>query len=161
ITASNEDLRPISRAVGRAVRTALRFAPLETREIRVTFAEKADPVVVYEFVDATRLQSYLSGQIRRETFAETVAVRYLDARGREADPLAKFGDLDTLDETPKIANALPDGRTLERVGEDVQAAGEVAAGADWWRFTTLSIGALAAGAALDTRVFKYTAEHSD
>jgi hypothetical protein len=161
ITAANERLRPGSRAVGRAVRTALRFAPLETREIRVTFAERADPGVVYEFVDVGRLQAYLAGQLRRETFAETVAVRYLDPSAREADPLARLGDLDTLDDSPTLANALPDGRTLKRIGDDVEAAGHVAAGADWWRFTTLSIGALAAGAALDQRAFKYASEHSD
>jgi membrane-associated phospholipid phosphatase len=161
ITAANERLRPGSRAVGRAVRTALRFAPLETREIRVTFAERADPVVVYEFVDVARLQAYLAGQLRRETFAETVAVRYLDPTAREADPLARLGDLDTLDDSPTLANALPDGRTLKRIGDDVEAAGHVATGADWWRFTTLSIGAIAAGAALDQRAFKYASEHSD
>jgi membrane-associated phospholipid phosphatase len=161
ITAANESLRPISRAVGRAVRTALRFAPLETREIRVTFAERADPVVVYEFSDTARLQAFLAGQLGREPFADSVAVRYLDPSAREADPLARFGDLDTLDDTPKLANALPDGRTLKRVGDDVESAGQVAAGANWWRFTTLSIGALAAGAALDQRAFKYASEHSD
>ncbi len=161
ITASNESLRPISRAVGRAVRTALRFAPLETREIRVTFAERADPVVVYEFVDAGRLQAYLAGQLRRETFAETVAVRYLDPSARETDPLAKFGDLDTLDDTRKFANALPDGPSLARIGEDVKATTEIAAGADWWRFTTLGIGAIAAAGVLDQRAFKYASEHSD
>jgi membrane-associated phospholipid phosphatase len=161
IKAANESLRPISRAVGRAVRTAIRFAPLETREIRVTFAEKADPVVVYEFTDTTRLQAYMAGQLGREAFADTVAVRYLDPTVREADPLARFGDLDTLDDTPKIANALPDGRTLKRVTDDVQSTGQVAASADWWRFTTLSVGALAAGAALDKRAFNYASEHAD
>jgi membrane-associated phospholipid phosphatase len=161
IKAANESLRPGSRAVGRAVRTALRFAPLETREIRVTFAERADPVVVYEFTDTAHLQAYLAGQLGREAFAETVAVRYLDPTVREADPLARFGDLDTLDDTPTIANALPDGRTLKRVADDVQSTGQVAASADWWRFTTLSIGALAAGAALDKRTFNYASEHAD
>jgi membrane-associated phospholipid phosphatase len=162
ISLANESLRPISRAVGRAVRTALRFAPLETREIRVTFAERADPVVVYEFVDAVRLQSYLAGQVRREAFAETVAVRYIDPAAREEDPLARFGDLDTLDDTPKLAQLLPEGRTLKRVIGDVEATAQVAVtSADWWRFTMLGAGALAAGAALDRRSFRFMTDHAD
>jgi membrane-associated phospholipid phosphatase len=161
VALTNESLRPISRAVGRAVRTALRFAPLETREIRVTFADGAHPVVVYEFVDAERLQSYLAGQIHRETFADTVAVRYIDPAAREEDPLARFGDLDTLDDTPKLAQLLPEGRTVKRVAGDVAATAQVAAGADWWRFTALGIGALASGAALDRRAFRFASEHAD
>jgi len=158
----SETMRPISRAVGRAVRTALRFAPLETREIRVTFATRADPVVVYEFVDAARLQSYLAGQVGRGAFAETVAVRYLDPAAREEDPLARFGDLDTLDDTPKLAQLLPEGRSVKRVIEDVEATAQVAVtSADWWRFTMLGAGALAAGAALDRRSFRYMSDHAD
>src|SRR5262249_4330379 len=91
----------------------------------------------------------------------TVSVRYLNPTAREADPLARFGDLDTLDDTPKLADALPDGRTLKRVADDVESTAQVAKDADWWRFTTLSIGALAAGAALDKRAFNYASEHSD
>jgi membrane-associated phospholipid phosphatase len=161
VALANESLRPISRAVGRAVRTALRFAPLETREIRVTFAEKAHPAVIYEFIDATRLQAYLAGQVRRDAFAETVAVRYIDPAARETDPLARFGDLDTLDDTPKLAQLLPEGRTLRRVADDVDATAHAAADADWWRFTTLGIGALAAGAALDRRAFRFASDHAD
>ena len=58
------------------------------------FAERADPVVTYEFTDTSRLHSYLAGQLGRNAFAETVAVRYIDPSARETDPLAKFGDLD-------------------------------------------------------------------
>ncbi|MGH8674848.1 MAG: phosphatase PAP2 family protein [Burkholderiales bacterium] len=161
VALANESVRPISRAVGRAVRTALRFAPLETREIRVTFAERADPSVVYEFADAGRLQSYLTGQIGREAFADTVAVRYIDPAAREADPLAQLGDLDTLDDTPKLADLLPDGRLPKRVTGDAGRAAEVTADANWWRFTTLGAGALVAGAALDRRAFRFASDHAD
>ena len=56
ISLANERLHPISRAVGRAVRTALGLAPVETREIRITFAERTDPVVTYDFFDLGRLR---------------------------------------------------------------------------------------------------------
>jgi len=161
VAVSNEGLRPISRAVGRAARTALRFAPLETREVRVTFRERDAPLAVYEFVDAERLQAYLSGALAREAFADTVAVRYIDPGAREADPLAKFGDLDTLDDTPKLAQLVPEGRVLKRLATDTGRAAETAESANWWRYAGLGAGALVAGAALDRRAFRYASEHAD
>jgi membrane-associated phospholipid phosphatase len=56
---------------------------------------------------------------------------------------------------------MPDGRTLKRVADDVEATAQVAAGANWWRFAGLSVGALAAGAALDDRAFRYASEHAN
>jgi len=161
LSVENENVRPISRAIGRAVRTALKFAPLETREIRVTFRERGAPLVVYEFISAEKLQAYLSGSLGREAFAETVSVRYIDPGVREADPLAKFGDLDTIDDTPKLTQLLPEGHEVKRVAGDVRRAAQTASDANWWRFAGLGAGALIGGAFLDKRAFEFASDHSD
>lgn len=161
VAVSNESVRPISRAVGRATRTALRFAPLETREIRVTFAERIDPVVRYEFVDAARLERYFSGAIERQEIADTIAVEYLNPAVREADPLARLGDLDTLDDTPKLAELLPDTRPVKRVAADVTGAAQAGAGVDWLSASAYGAGMIVGSAALDRRAFQFAKDHGD
>ena len=64
------------RAVGRAARTMLAFAPLEVRELAVTYVEPPLPFATYEFADAKLLQRYFNGMTTRERLAETVAIKY-------------------------------------------------------------------------------------
>lgn len=71
----NSRISEVGRAVGRAVRTALYFAPLETRTIKVTYTELDLPVATYEFFDMASLRDYLAGKIHRERFNEFVLVR--------------------------------------------------------------------------------------
>ncbi|GGX84147.1 hypothetical protein GCM10011290_09770 [Vogesella alkaliphila] len=71
----NSRISEVGRAVGRAVRTALYFAPLETRTIKVTYTELDLPVATYEFFDMATLRDYLAGKIHRERFNEFVLVR--------------------------------------------------------------------------------------
>jgi membrane-associated phospholipid phosphatase len=73
---TNTRISTMGRAIGRAVRTALAFAPTDTRAIYVTYTKLEQPVVTYEFFDLQRLSDYLTGLTDRDKFAETVLVRY-------------------------------------------------------------------------------------
>src|SRR5712691_12733464 len=68
----------MSRAVGRAARTALLLAPLETTEIRVTYTTNGLPVATYEFSDLQKLNRYFNGLSTRSALVESVAIRYAD-----------------------------------------------------------------------------------
>ena len=72
---SNSRISNLGRAVGRTVRTALLFAPLETRTIKVTYTETDLPVATFEFFNLERLQDYLNGKISREEFRKFYLLR--------------------------------------------------------------------------------------
>ena len=98
VTLSNERIHPISRAVGRAARTALRLAPVETREIRIAYTERTKPVVTYEFFDLGRLERYFSGALKQSELANYVAIEYFDPAARAKDPLARLDDVEPVAE---------------------------------------------------------------
>jgi membrane-associated phospholipid phosphatase len=65
--------------VGRAARTALLLAPLETTEIRVTYTTTGgQPVATYTFSDLRKLNRYFNGMLRRSDLSESVTIRYAD-----------------------------------------------------------------------------------
>jgi hypothetical protein len=66
----------MGRAVGRATRTALAFAPQGTHAINVTYTALEQPIATYEFFDLKRLTDYFTGLISRDKFLQTVVVRY-------------------------------------------------------------------------------------
>jgi hypothetical protein len=76
LTLTNNRISNMGRAVGRAVRTALAFAPEGTRAIHVTYTKLEQPIATYEFQDLQRLTDYLTGLVDRESFLQTVEVRY-------------------------------------------------------------------------------------
>jgi membrane-associated phospholipid phosphatase len=76
---ANPRIAAMPRAVGRAARTMLSFAPLEVRELRVTYVAGVLPVATYEFADARLLQRYFNGLASREMLARTVAIDYAAA----------------------------------------------------------------------------------
>jgi membrane-associated phospholipid phosphatase len=76
LSLTNSRIANLGRAVGRAARTALAFAPRDTRAIQITYTKAEQPVVTYEFIDLQRLTDYFTGLIDRETFLQTVVVRY-------------------------------------------------------------------------------------
>ena len=78
LTLTNSRISQMSRAVGRAARTALLLAPLETNEIRITYTTNGLPVATYEFSDLRKLNRYFNGLLERSELAETVAIRYAD-----------------------------------------------------------------------------------
>jgi membrane-associated phospholipid phosphatase len=76
LSLTNSRISNMGRAVGRAARTALAFAPQGTRAIRITYTKQEQPVATYEFVDLRRLTDYLTGLADRDSFLQTVIVRY-------------------------------------------------------------------------------------
>ncbi|MEN2426535.1 YjbH domain-containing protein [Chromobacterium vaccinii] len=81
----NSRISNVGRAVGRAVRTALYFAPLETREIRVVYTELEQPIATYSFYDLPTLNDYLLGKVGRDRFLQTVSIK--SGRDDELRPL--------------------------------------------------------------------------
>jgi hypothetical protein len=65
----------LGRAVGRASRTALAFAPAGTHGFEITYTKNEQPVATYEFLNLYKLSDYLSGVIDRKAFLETIIVR--------------------------------------------------------------------------------------
>jgi len=78
LTLTNVRISQMSRAVGRAARTALLLAPLQTTEIRVTYTTNGLPVATYEFSDLRKLNRYFNGLLTRSELAESVSIRYAD-----------------------------------------------------------------------------------
>ena len=107
----------MGRAVGRAARTALAFAPQGTRAIQVTYTRQEQPVATYEFIDLQRLTDYLTGLVNRDSFLQTVVVRY-------ARPDDKMGE----DHSGLLAAVKDEGAELQmqvgRDGNTVQIASE-------------------------------------
>ncbi len=73
---TNARISNLGRAVGRATRIALAFAPVGISGIHVTYTRLEQPVATYEFFDLNKLNDYLAGRITREAFLEAVLVRY-------------------------------------------------------------------------------------
>ena len=161
VSLANEMLRPASRAAGRAARTALRLAPLETREIRITISENEKPVVAYDFVDLQRLDRYFGGTLSRAELAPMVGVSYLDPSLREDDPLALLGDIDANDPPRKLADAVPGGRTVGRIGSDIAAMGRTAMDSNWLQAAAIGTGLVVASSLLDKRGLKFAQDHAD
>lgn len=113
-TLTNSRISSMPRAVGRAARTLLSFAPLEVREIRVTYLQGTLPVVTYTFINVPLLQRYFNGMASREQLAPYVAIEYADpARNRE--------ELDRSETLAAFDEPLPEGVVIARDGADVVA----------------------------------------
>ncbi|MBE0613179.1 MAG: YjbH domain-containing protein [Burkholderiales bacterium] len=160
VEASNDAIHPASRAVGRAARTALHLGPLDMREIRIEFAQGADPAVTYDFADLKRLQRYFDGEINAAQLADSVAVDYRDPAAREADPLARLDDTETRVEEPRLADVLrPVTRPFQRVARDFATAGRTAADMDWLRMGAIGGGLFLTSSALDRRADQFAQDH--
>ncbi len=85
LTLTNNRISNLGRAVGRATRTALAFAPQGTRAIHVTYTRLEQPVATYEFFDLQRLTDYFTGLVDREAFLQTVLVRYATPADRVSE----------------------------------------------------------------------------
>jgi membrane-associated phospholipid phosphatase len=90
---TNSRISNTGRAVGRAVRTALAFAPQDTRAIRVTYTMLEQPVATYEFFDLPRLSDYLTGVVGRDSFRQTVSVRQANPADAIADEQELFSGI--------------------------------------------------------------------
>lgn len=85
LSLTNSRISDLGRAVGRATRTALAFAPQGTRAIHVTYTRIEQPIATYEFFDLPRLTDYLTGLVDRDSFLQTVLVRYSTPDDRIAE----------------------------------------------------------------------------
>jgi membrane-associated phospholipid phosphatase len=113
---TNARISDLGRAVGRAARTALAYAPLGTRSIVISYTKLEQPVATYEMTDLPRLTDYLTGLSTRESFLQTVVVRY-------ASPADQLGT-----DNDALLTGIQDGADLSvhvgREGEIVQVRSE-------------------------------------
>jgi len=87
---SNTRISSMPRAVGRAARTLLSFAPLETSEIRITYLQEKLPLATYDFIDVPLLQRYFNGMASRAQLDQYVSIHYAKPdSGREASDRAE------------------------------------------------------------------------
>jgi hypothetical protein len=93
---TNTRISLMSRAVGRAARTMLLLAPLETREIVITYTASDLSLATYSFFELSQLRRYFNGLITRRELADYVAVEYATPRreGGGADAAIALEDLD-------------------------------------------------------------------
>jgi membrane-associated phospholipid phosphatase len=82
---ANTRIASMPRAIGRAARTMLSFAPLEVRELEVTYLQGPLPVATYSFAHAPTLQRYFNGMTSRAHLAPTVQIAYAQPGGRSPD----------------------------------------------------------------------------
>ena len=160
ISLSNDRIHPVSRAVGRALRTALLNAPLDTREIRITFADPY-PLVTYDFFDLPRLQRYLDGEIKQSELAGSVAVDYLTPAARQDNPLALLGDMEPVADRQGLLDTLtPDTRPLYRVKNDMLGAARYTADTNWLKAGALGTGLVLVSSMLDKSADRFAINHA-
>jgi membrane-associated phospholipid phosphatase len=121
LTLTNSRISNMGRAVGRAARTALAFAPEGTRRIQITYTRLEQPIATYVFVDLRSLTDYFTGLISRDAFLKTVDLRY-------AEPTDKIVDdqrgllAGVRDEDEGLAVRVGrDGETVQVLSEDREA----------------------------------------
>jgi membrane-associated phospholipid phosphatase len=121
LTLTNNRISNMGRAIGRAARTALAFAPENTRRIEITYTKLEQPIATYEFLDLQSLTDYLTGLVDRETFLQTVTIRYAqpydNIRSDQGGLLAAVGD-----QEGKLAVHMGrDGEMVQVASEDREA----------------------------------------
>lgn len=121
LSLNNNRISNLGRAVGRASRTALAFAPAGTRRLVITYTKNELPLATYEFLDLYALSNYLGGAIDRQAFLKTVIVR----SATPEDQLA-LGDNESFltsvgDASPVGVDIGHDGNVLQLRSEDREA----------------------------------------
>ena len=118
LSLTNNRISNLGRAVGRASRTALAFAPAGARRLVITYTNNEQPVATYEFQDLYALSYYLGGSIDRTAFLQTVIVR--NARPDDSIELkGQFGLTDGLaDQVALGVDVGHDGNAVQLRSED-------------------------------------------
>ena len=158
---AHDRLRPLSRAVGRAARTALNLAPGDVREIRIQFAERNEPLVEYDFFDLPRLRAHFAGELPVTALQDGVAVRYLNSGAKEDDPLAQLADMSRGPATPGVLDVVPRMYEPARVLDDFSAAAVQAKKIDWLGFAGVGLAAVAGASVLDNKGLSFAKEHAN
>ena len=160
---AHERIKPLSKAVGRAARTALNLAPADVREIRIQLAEVNDPLVEYDFFDLRRLRAHMAGELPASELKDFVAVRYLHQGARESDPLAQLADIASVPANPPIKNVLPGALFYEprRVVDDFSLAAKELGRVDWGKAAGVGLLAVGASSLLDSRGLQFAKDHAN
>jgi hypothetical protein len=117
IALTNSRISQMGRAVGRAARTALAFAPTGTRALHITYTKIEQPIATYEFQDIGALSDYLAGASKRDAFLQTVHLRYATpADTIEGDRAAMVAGVDESAGLGIYANR--DGNVIQISSED-------------------------------------------
>jgi len=159
LTVSNEKVKPLSRAVALAARTALRLAPLDTRELRIRVVERTVPAVTYDFLDLRRLERYLAGGIDDAAIAPYVVVEYQNPASIQKNPLAEFQQLDRPQTATPITNPFPETFSVGRVARDHVAAAKALGDVNWGAAGLYAAGAIVGSSLLDGRAFKFAQDN--
>jgi membrane-associated phospholipid phosphatase len=109
---TNTRISSMPRAVGRAARTLLSFAPLEVREIKLTYVQGTLPIATYTFINVPLLQRYFNGLATREMLAPYVAIEY-------ARPESEREERDRAETLAAFEEPLPEAVVVERDGADI------------------------------------------
>lgn len=117
LTLTNNRISNLGRAVGRAARTALAFAPAGTRSLQITYTNNEQPVATYEFLDLYALSYYLGGSIDREAFLPSVRVR-------QGSPVDKLDKVEQANMLAGLSDDVPIGIEVGRDGNAVQLRSE-------------------------------------
>lgn len=113
---TNTRISNIGRSVARALKTAMYFAPVETRVIKLHVASQDIPLAEYEFFNVPVVADYLNGKASREQLRDVTLVSY-----------AKPGDV--VDEFDVLSSELnqdiqmnlvsnEDGQSIQLKGQD-------------------------------------------
>lgn len=159
---AHERIKPLSRAAGRAVRIALAHAPAGVRELRLQLAEHNESLVEYDFFDLARLRAFFAGEITLANLQPAVAVRYLHAGAREADPLALLGDTAVVPAILPLREVIPGAVVQEprRVLDDVAGAAKSLGRVDWLNAAGISLLAVGGSSLLDSRAQQFARDHA-
>ena len=160
IQASNDTLRPIGRAAGRAARTALLQAPLGARGISITLFDGATPQARYEFFDLDRLQRYFDGAIALDELKDYVSIEWINPAARVRDPYFRLDDLDPEARPSVLAGIVPDTLSVSRVLNDYAAAGAATTKIEWFRPAAVGASLVLASSALDNRAHRFARDHA-
>jgi membrane-associated phospholipid phosphatase len=121
LTLTNNRISNMGRAIGRAARTALAFAPEGTRSIQITYTRLDQPIATYVFADIKSLSDYLTGLIGRDAFLATVGLRYADPSDKiEDDQHGLLAAVQGQDEGLAVRVGR-DGETVQVLSEDREA----------------------------------------
>jgi len=166
---SNDSIRPVSRAVGRAVRAALLNAPQETRTIHITFLDRTSlmqrnnaPVVEYEFTDLERLRQYLDGDMSESSLGKSVKVNYLAEDARQNNPLELLADTTPVHGQPSLLQnaADPLSKPIYRVRDDLVNGFHHAGDVNWLSTAAIVGGMVLASSLLDNSADRYVQRHA-
>jgi membrane-associated phospholipid phosphatase len=160
ISASNEELRPVSRAAGRAARTALLQAPIEARGIDVTIAHGGSPQARYEFFELDALRRYFDGEIKAAALEPYVKIDWFNPAARTRNPLERLDDTDPTPNPKVLSAVVPDTLSASRVVNDFAGAAVATTQVDWLRGAALGAAAVLSSAALDKRATRFSENHA-